>query len=1083
MDQVKPCQQYERTEAGQGNNSELCLQGGWHKMDTIHNQLGSTESGSFVFKGTACAVVRFSVLVLLSCSFAQAAMAASSDHFVTTWKTDNSGTSNSTSITVPMVGGLYDVDWDNDGNFDQFGRSGMTTHNYGVAGIKTIRIRGSFNSIQFAYISDRKKILSIDQWGTNSWKTMENSFDGAIYLEVLTTDIPDFSAVTSMSGMFSGAKKANPDTSAWDTSAVTTMSAMFSGAKKASPDTSAWDTSAVTDMSWMFGSAVVANPDTTAWDTSAVTNMTGMFQGATVANPNTSYWNTVAVTNMSAMFYFAVSANPDTSGWDVSSVTDMSDMFHGASSANPDTTDWNTASITDMSYMFKDTTSANPDTSGWNTAAVTTMTAMFWGSSANPDTSNWDTTAVTNMLRMFSDASLANPDVSGWDTANVTSMYRMFSNATSFNRDIGTWDVSSLSTASGMLTDVKLSTANYDKLLVGWEAQTLNDGVTFDGGNSSYCTAAAITARTNMIASGSWTITDGGQQCPPPSTINIAPVEGLTTTEAGGTATFDVSLTSEPTADVSINLSSSRVSEGAVLPGSLTFTSGDWATPQTVTVTGVDDSFDDGDQVYSIITSAASSTDDLYNGFNPDDVSVKNLDNETPQNKALVALYNSTNGPDWATNTNWLSGDPCANAWYGVTCDPNSNITKILLDGNNLVGAIPVEIGDLTKLDLLDLSNNQLSGPVPVTLGGLTKLIGLYLNGNNLSGPIPLSLANLSDLGTQALPAYESGLNLHWNALHTMDAGLDGFLNTKSESNWSETQTITPETVVASGAGVDSVTINWDPIEFTDENGRFRVLYGTAQGGPYSSDKVTANKTETDLTISGLTAGVYYFVVRTETDSHDDNTNAVLSNISEEVSMEVDGAPGVEINNFDASPAVLEVGEAITFSWASSNATDCFAVDGVDGWKAEAIEIPGGDATLILNTPGVHTFTLECMDATNFVSVSQQVNVLRQGDTVTINHLGISPAEINMGQSTEISWDVSNADSCIVLKDGESWPEALISSPAGQMELTIEERGCHTITLECSDSFKTVSIDQNVNVIDPDVIFSSTFDESAICVE
>ena len=86
-------------------------------------------------------------------------LAASTDHFVTTWKTDNPGTSNSTSITVPMVGGPYEVDWDNNGTFDQFELSGTVTHNYGVAGTKTIRIRGTYDSIRFYDGGDKEKII------------------------------------------------------------------------------------------------------------------------------------------------------------------------------------------------------------------------------------------------------------------------------------------------------------------------------------------------------------------------------------------------------------------------------------------------------------------------------------------------------------------------------------------------------------------------------------------------------------------------------------------------------------------------------------------------------------------------------------------------------------------------------------------------------------------------------------------------------------------------------------------------------------------------------------------------------------
>ena len=102
----------------------------------------------------------------------------------------------------------------------------------------------------------------------------------------------------------------------------------------------------------------------------------------------------------------------------------------------------------------------------------------------------------------------------------------------------------------------------------------------------------------------------------------VTPISGLTTTEAGGRAHFTVVLNTQPSADVTIALSSSNPSEGTVSPASLTFTSDNWNTPQTADVTGVDDSLDDGDIAYTIVTGAAISADPGYNGLNPLDVSV-----------------------------------------------------------------------------------------------------------------------------------------------------------------------------------------------------------------------------------------------------------------------------------------------------------------------------------------------------------------------------------------------------------------------------------------------------------------------------
>ncbi len=49
-------------------------------------------------------------------------------------------------------------------------------------------------------------------------------------------------------------------------------------------------------------------------------------------------------------------------------------------------------------------------------------------------------------------------------------------------------------------------------LLIAWDAQNLQPNMSFDAGNSEYCSTAAQTAHANMKNSGgdNWTITDGG---------------------------------------------------------------------------------------------------------------------------------------------------------------------------------------------------------------------------------------------------------------------------------------------------------------------------------------------------------------------------------------------------------------------------------------------------------------------------------------------------------------------------------------------------------------------------------------------
>ncbi|MCY2974955.1 MAG: VCBS domain-containing protein [Planctomycetota bacterium] len=108
--------------------------------------------------------------------------------------------------------------------------------------------------------------------------------------------------------------------------------------------------------------------------------------------------------------------------------------------------------------------------------------------------------------------------------------------------------------------------------------------------------------------------------------VSVTPTTGLTTSERGGTATFSVVLRSQPSAAVSFTLSSSNLAEGTVSAGSLTFTTTDWNVPQIVTITGVGDALVDGNIAYNIVTDAIISTDLQYNGVNPANVSVTNID-------------------------------------------------------------------------------------------------------------------------------------------------------------------------------------------------------------------------------------------------------------------------------------------------------------------------------------------------------------------------------------------------------------------------------------------------------------------------
>ena len=118
---------------------------------------------------------------------------------------------------------------------------------------------------------------------------------------------------------------------------------------------------------------------------------------------------------------------------------------------------------------------------------------------------------------------------------------------------------------------------------------------------------------------------------------------------------------------------------------------------------------------------------------------------ETTDRDALEELYEAADGDAWTENRNWLTNAPL-DRWHGVTTNRSGRVIELDLSENELSGAIPAELGDLTFLESLNLSKNQLRGDIPPELGNLSNLRALALFDNNLRGPIPPDVALLANL-------------------------------------------------------------------------------------------------------------------------------------------------------------------------------------------------------------------------------------------------------------------------------------------------------------------------------------------------
>ncbi|SMG53957.1 surface protein, partial [Marivirga sericea] len=317
--------------------------------------------------------------------------------FITTWQT------NDTQITIPTSGGgyNYDISWTNlSGSGIGDGLDNGITGSYTISGLTTdtyqVQITGTFPRINFNNSGDKDKILTIAEWGTIQWSSMETAFYGCTNLTVPATDAPDLSNVLSLNQMFRGATTFNESIEHWDVSNIVLFFGMF------------WD-------------ATSYNQPLNNWTLTNVKSISNMFHGASSFNQPLNNWVTTGLTDIKVMFKNAVSFNQSVNNFDVSLVQDFAGTFEGATSFDQPLNNWDMSSANTLALMFYQASSFNQDLSSWDVSKVSTMGFMFgFAGSFNQNLGNWDIGEVASMTDMLfrSNLSVSNYDntLIGWAT-------------------------------------------------------------------------------------------------------------------------------------------------------------------------------------------------------------------------------------------------------------------------------------------------------------------------------------------------------------------------------------------------------------------------------------------------------------------------------------------------------------------------------------------------------------------------------------------------------------------------------------------------------------------------------------------
>ena len=143
---------------------------------------------------------------------------------------------------------------------------------------------------------------------------------------------------------------------------------------------------------------------------------------------------------------------------------------------------------------------------------------------------------------------------------------------------------------------------------------------------------------------------------------------------------------------------------------------------------------------------------------------------ENNEANALLRWKDNFDKPGQNLLSTWTGSDPCK--WQGIQCDNSNSVSTINLPNyglsgtlhtlnfssfpnllslniynNSFYGTIPPQIGNMSKLNVLNFSLNLFRGSIPQEMWTLRSLRGLDLSQcSELSGEIPNSIANLSNL-------------------------------------------------------------------------------------------------------------------------------------------------------------------------------------------------------------------------------------------------------------------------------------------------------------------------------------------------
>jgi hypothetical protein len=224
-----------------------------------------------------------------------------------------------------------------------------------------------------------------------------------------------------------------------------------------------------------------------------------------------------------------------------------------------------------------------------------------------------------------------------------------------------------------------------------------------------------------------------------------------TVLENGGTDTFTVVLTAQPASDVVLSVTSSATGEATVNLAALTFTSANWNSAQTVTITGVNDNTVTNDTATVTVSVVDASSDNNWDALLDKTVTVTCTNDDVAGFTVGAISGNTTEAGGTVTFTVRLTSQPSANVSIGLS---SSDSTEGMVSPSSLT------------FTSVNWSDNQ-----TVTVTGVDDFI--------IDGNVAYSIVTAAATSTDA---NYSGLNPADVSVTNNDNDVAGFTLSKSAS-------------------------------------------------------------------------------------------------------------------------------------------------------------------------------------------------------------------------------------------------------------------------------------------------------------